>query len=110
LIDGFPRNKENLDGFSNFFGDSAEITSVLFLEAAQENCTERITRRSQNSGRIDDNTDSLRKRFDVFYNETMGNYANLEKITRVIRINADDDKETVFGRITVELDKLFGVK
>jgi len=84
--------------------------SVLFLEATQENCTDRITFRSQKSGRIDDNHDSLRKRFDVFYNETMGNYTNLEKITKVIRINSDDDKETVFGRITVELDKLFGVK
>lgn len=81
--------------------------AVLFLEATQENCTDRITLRSQKSGRIDDNHDSLRKRFDVFYNETMRNYTNLEKIAKVIRINADDDRDTVFDRITVQLDKLF---
>ena len=107
LIDGFPRNKENLDGWLKFFGDSAQITAVLFLECTQEECTERITKRSQKSGRIDDNQDSLKKRFDVFYNETMGNYSNLENITKVIKVNADSDKETVFQRITVELDKLF---
>ncbi len=107
MIDGFPRNKENLDGWLTVFGDSAEIISVLFLECLQENCTARIASRSKNSGRVDDNLDSLKKRFDIFYKETMGNYSNLEAVTKIIRINADADIKTVFERITFELDKIF---
>jgi len=104
LIDGFPRNKENLDGWLEFFGDSAEILAVLSLECPQESCTERINLRSQNSGRIDDNSDSLKKRFDVFFIETMENYKNLEKITRVIKIKADNERNEVFEYIKKELD------
>jgi len=107
LIDGFPRNKENLDGWLKYFGDSAKITATLFLECTQENCTARITLRSQKSGRVDDNQETLLKRFDVFYKETIGNYANLENVTKVIRVNGDDDKDTVFERVTIELDKIF---
>jgi UMP-CMP kinase len=109
LVDGFPRNKENLDGFLKFFGDSAKIISVLFLECAEKSCVERITLRSKNSGRIDDNEETLKKRFDVFFNETMGN-VDLEKVTKIIKIDADGDKETVFQRVSVELDKLFSQK
>jgi len=84
--------------------------AVLFLECTQQNCTERITFRSQKSGRVDDNHDSLKKRFDVFFNETMGNYNNLESVTKVIKVNADADIPTVFENITIELDKLFEIK
>lgn len=99
-----------MDGWLKFFGDSAEIISVLFLDCSQENCTKRIQIRAQNSGRIDDNSDSLKKRFDVFFNETMPNYVNLEKVTKVIKVNADSDKDTVFQNVTVELDKVFNYK
>ena len=108
LIDGFPRNKENLDGWLKFFGDSSDIIGVLFLECEQEICTDRIQLRSQKSGRIDDNHDSLKKRFDVFFNETMENYSNLEKISKVIRINATSAPQIVFESIVFELDKLYG--
>jgi len=36
----------------------------------------------------------------------MGNLANLENISKVIRVNGDDDKETVFSRISDEIDKI----
>lgn len=104
LIDGFPRNKENLDGWLEFFGDSAEILAVLSLECPQDKCTERINFRSQNSGRIDDNSDSLSKRFDVFFIETMENYKHLGKITKVIKIKADIERSEVFENIIKELD------
>ena len=107
MIDGFPRNKENLDGWLKFFGDSAEILAVLSLECPQEKCTERINFRSKNSGRIDDNSDSLRKRFDVFFVETIENYKHLEKITRVIKIKADIERDEVFKFIVNELDIIF---
>ena len=32
LIDGFPRNQDNLDGWSSQLGSKATVKSVLFLE------------------------------------------------------------------------------
>lgn len=107
MVDGFPRNKENFEGFIKVFGASAKIKSVLYLDLAQEVCISRITERSKNSGRVDDNQETLKKRFDVFFNETVGNLVNLEKVTQVIKVNADGDKKTVFQRVCVDLDKLY---
>ena len=36
LIDGFPRNQDNLDGWNKQIGDKANIKSVLFLECPDD--------------------------------------------------------------------------
>ena len=36
LIDGFPRNEDNLDGWERQMGDKAEIKFVLFFECPEE--------------------------------------------------------------------------
>jgi len=37
LIDGFPRNQDNLDGWNKQIGSRANIRSVLFLECDDNN-------------------------------------------------------------------------
>lgn len=108
LIDGFPRNKENLDGWNGVFGSECEILSVLLLDCSDEICTQRIKIRSQSSGRIDDNDDSLKRRFKVFQEETMVNINdNLSKLTKIIKINSEvGDKQKIFDTISAELDKV----
>ncbi len=107
MIDGFPRNLENLDGWLNEFGDSCKILAVLFLVFHEETCISRITIRSQTSGRVDDNNDSLKKRFITFRNETIPNLDNLNKVTRVISVASDRDREEIFKDIGEEFDKIF---
>lgn len=36
LIDGFPRNKDNLDGWNRQMGTKAEVKGVLFFECAND--------------------------------------------------------------------------
>eukprot|EP00347_Sterkiella_histriomuscorum_P000705 403374821 len=71
LIDGFPRNQDNYDGWSRVMNDLVEVPFVLFMDADEETMINRIMERSKTSGRNDDNIESLRKRFDTFRNETM---------------------------------------
>lgn len=70
LIDGFPRNQDNYDGWTRVIGDSVDVPFVLFMDADEETMIARITERSKTSGRNDDNIESLRKRFATFRNET----------------------------------------
>ncbi len=105
LIDGFPRNEENLEGWLKVFGDECKIEAVLFFDCADEICTKRIKLRSQSSGRIDDNDDSLRKRFKVFQDETIPNINRLSKMTNVIKINTEgNDKLEIFKEIILQLE------
>ncbi|KAF4520591.1 hypothetical protein B566_EDAN006002 [Ephemera danica] len=72
LIDGFPRNQNNLDGWNQAMADKVELLFVLFFECAQEICSERCLKRgAAGSGRSDDNPESLQKRFDTYMNATM---------------------------------------
>ena len=36
LIDGFPRNKDNLDGWQQEMGDKTNVKFVLFFDCSQE--------------------------------------------------------------------------
>jgi len=71
LIDGFPRNQDNFDGWTRVIGDSVEMPFVIFVEADEETMIQRILERSKTSGRNDDNIEALRKRFATFRNESL---------------------------------------
>ena len=42
LIDGFPRNQDNIDGWNRVVGDSAQVVGVLLLECSERVMRERI--------------------------------------------------------------------
>ena len=39
LIDGFPRNKENLDSWVNLMHDSCDVPFVLYLKCPEVDCS-----------------------------------------------------------------------
>lgn len=107
LIDGFPRNTENLEGWYKVFESECVILGVLEIDCKEETCIERIQLRSKQSGRIDDNLDSLKKRFKVFKEETLTNINLMSKVTNIIKIDGNkDNREEVFNLIKTEFDKL----
>jgi len=106
LIDGFPRNLENLEGWLQEFKEACKILAVLFLDCPEDTCIDRIGIRSQTSGRVDDNVESLKKRFVTFRNETIPNLENLSKVTRVISIESNRDREEIFREVCFEFDKI----
>ena len=71
VIDGFPRNQDNYDGWTKEIEDTVEVPFILFLDCDRETLIERIMERSRNSGRNDDNIEILNKRLDAFSRETM---------------------------------------
>lgn len=71
LIDGFPRNQDNLDGWNKRVADKVELVMVLYFNCPLEVCTERcLSRGAAGSGRSDDNIESLHKRFRTYTSET----------------------------------------
>jgi UMP-CMP kinase len=62
LIDGFPRNKDNLDGWNRQMGAKTKEKGVLFYECSEKICVDRCMERGKQSGRSDDNEETLTKR------------------------------------------------
>ena len=52
LIDGFPRNKDNLDGWQRQMSAKTDVKFTLFFDCTEEICTERCLQRGMaGSGR-----------------------------------------------------------
>ena len=88
LIDGFPRNEDNNQGWKNVMSESTELSAVLWFDANEDEMTTRILERGKTSGRVDDNIETLRKRFTCFNEEQMPIIEQYKCEGKVIKINA----------------------
>lgn len=94
LIDGFPRNQDNYDGWARVVGDQVDVPFILFMDADEDTMISRIIERSKTSGRNDDNIESLKKRFATFRNETMpivDFYGTLGKCRKINGLRSIDE-------------------
>lgn len=71
LVDGFPRNFDNLAGWCRVMNGVAALESVLVYQCPLPVLQERILDRAKDSGRADDNLESVKKRFLTFEGETV---------------------------------------
>merc|ERR1712032_701717 len=107
LIDGFPRNMENLQGFlsNETVKNTVKIQGVLYLSCSEKVCTERVLKRAKSQGdspssRKDDNLSILRKRFKSFEVDTKEVLSEFEKRRiKVFEIDSSGVVESVFERI-----------
>lgn len=88
LIDGFPRNYENLIRWNEMMSDNCLLDFVLFLECDEATMTERLLDRSKTSGRADDNIETIRKRFVTFYTDTMPVLDSLKRMGKVRQVSS----------------------
>ena len=71
---------------SHFFFQLAECDQILFFECSEEVMEERLLKRGETSGRSDDNSETIKKRFQTFIGKTLPvieYYGNLNKVTKV---------------------------
>ena len=106
IVDGFPRNNENYSGWCDTLKENAVILCFVFLECPEEVCSERILKRSELSGRVDDNKASLVKRFNTFNGETVPLIDSLESKLKIVRVNANQSRDEVFASLSQKLDEV----
>uniref|UniRef100_A0A0G4I749 UMP-CMP kinase n=1 Tax=Chromera velia CCMP2878 TaxID=1169474 RepID=A0A0G4I749_9ALVE len=99
LIDGFPRNKDNLDGWASLMGDICDDKFCLFFDCAEDVMETRLLERGKDSGRTDDNVESIRKRFRTYQTETMPIIQHFESLDKLRKIDANPPKDTVWTAV-----------
>lgn len=63
-----------------------ESDFVLSFECSEEVMRERILKRAETSGRVDDNEDSIKRRFVTFQEKTLPVIEHYEKISKAHRV------------------------
>jgi len=102
LIDGFPRSEGNVTVWEEKMA-THNVEFVLFLDCPEEVMTSRLLTRGKTSGRVDDNLDVIRKRFQTFRQESMPIVERYEGKGKVQRVVADRSVDDVYK----EVSKLF---
>ena len=99
LVDGFPRNADNLEGWYNEMGSFCSVEFVLFFDCPEAVMEERLMKRGQTSGRADDNPDSIRKRFHTYLESTLPIIDRFAKEGKVQRVLATSSIDEVYAEV-----------
>ncbi|XP_055821121.1 UMP-CMP kinase 3-like [Solanum dulcamara] len=97
LIDGFPRNEENVRVFESLTKIEPEF--VLYLDCPQDEMERRLL--SRNEGRDDDNIETIRKRFKVFMESTLPAIEYYESKGKIRKVDAGKSIDEIFESIKV---------
>ena len=108
LCDGFPRNEENLKFFFEVMGKDVKVLCTLFLTCPEDVCIERIQKRG--GGRVDDNIETIKKRFKSLKEETVPTVNKLKGYGPVYEIKANQTIDEVFKDIDEKLKDLLTTK
>uniref|UniRef100_A0A8C8J2Q5 Nucleoside-diphosphate kinase n=1 Tax=Oncorhynchus tshawytscha TaxID=74940 RepID=A0A8C8J2Q5_ONCTS len=100
LIDGFPRNKENLHGWTTIMDGEADVKFVLYFD-----CRNEVIIQHCGSGRTDDNRASLERRIQAYLQSTWPVISLYEKQGKVRTVDASYSVDKVFANVKTILDK-----
>lgn len=102
LIDGYPRE---LEQGLRFERDVAPCFTVLYFEVNEEVMKQRLLKRGETSGRVDDNEATIVKRLKTFEEKTVPVIDYYAKEGKVIKIDASNTIDAVFKVVVVEFEK-----
>lgn len=99
IFDGFPRTIEQAKALKEMLEKrNANVNIVIGLDVPEDELVTRLLKRGQESGRSDDNLETIKKRLDVYHNQTSplreyyineGNYAAINGLGSIEQIFED---------------------
>ena len=106
LIDGYPRNQDNIDGWKEIFGDNYILIASIILGCDEKELEKRLLKRAKHSGRIDDNIETIKKRFKTHMEQSQPIEAKLKQMGPYIEVQGKGSINEIFNKIVVELEKI----
>ena len=85
LVDGYPRNQENIDEWEKQMKDLVVVKGALYIEVSNDEMKKRLLGR--NEGRADDNEETIGKRLETFEKETKPIVEYFERQKNLIKID-----------------------
>lgn len=107
ILDGFPRTIPQAQALERMFeARGTKLHAVIGLDVPEDELIDRLIKRGQQSGRSDDNLDTIRKRLDVYHNQTQPLRDYYQSKDRYHDINGHGDIKQIFNSITDTLDPI----
>jgi len=104
LFDGFPRNLDQKDYFTQQWANKGRDYICVNFDLSREKAVERIQKRAIEQWRMDDaNPETINKRLETFYSETSPVIQAFESEWKVITIDADQGIEEIYNEMFSKL-------
>ncbi|MDE6269211.1 MAG: adenylate kinase [Muribaculaceae bacterium] len=100
IFDGFPRTIAQAEALNKLLQKhGSEVTAVLGLEVDDDELIDRLVKRGKDSGRSDDNPETIKKRLDVYHSTTSPLREFYQKVGTYHPIKGTGSVEDIFEDI-----------
>ena len=99
LIDGFPRNLENLNMWNNFNKDIKY--KCIYFQCDEDILIKRLLKRGHSDNRDDDNINIIKKRLKVFNESTKQVIEHFDQKSLLHIINTNRDINIIFNELSI---------
>lgn len=107
IFDGFPRTIAQGEALDLMLQNRGEkVTAVISLEVDEEELVSRLLKRGEESGRSDDNEETIKARLQVYKNQTSPLKDHYQKQNKLHTIHGMGSVEEIAQRISSAVDKV----
>lgn len=109
VFDGFPRTIPQAEALKVLLKKrNTELHAVIGLEVPEDELIDRMLKRGKQTGRADDNIDTIKNRLDVYRNQTMPLKEYYLSEDKYIAINGKGVVDEIFAEIAVGIEAKTG--
>lgn len=107
IFDGFPRTIAQAEALKAMLAERGHnVAAMVELDVPEDELMTRLVKRGQESGRSDDNEETIKKRLDVYHNQTAPLIEWYEKEGIRNHINGLGELDRIFSDICKVIDNL----
>ena len=111
VFDGFPRTIPQAEALSELLRKrGTDLHAVIGLEVPEEELVERMLNRGRETGRADDNIDTIKNRLDVYHSQTQPLREYYNRQCKYMAFNGSGIVDEIFNNIAGGIEKTTGVK
>ena len=109
VFDGFPRTMPQAEALRDMLeARGSRVHAVVGLEVPEEELIERMLNRGKETGRADDNLDTIKNRLDVYHNQTHPLKEYYLKDGSYLPVNGSGSVEEIFDCIAAGIEEATG--
>ena len=110
VFDGFPRTIPQADALEELLAKrGSQLDAVIGLDVPEDELVNRMLARGKETGRADDNIETIKNRLDVYHNQTLPLRKYYEEKGKYIAVNGTGIVDEIFANISRQLHDLTGI-
>ena len=110
VFDGFPRTIPQADALEELLAKrGSQLDAVIGLDVPEDELVHRMLARGKETGRADDNIETIKNRLDVYHNQTLPLRKYYDEKGKYIAVNGTGIVDEIFANISRQLHDLTGI-